>query len=143
MPGLDPKKLPGVVIDDAEAELVGSWSEGTGLRGYVGWSYRYASPNQKASAKFETRLPKSGRYQLKVYNGTHENRATSVPIEVRVGPTVMPTIRINQREKTESDVIDVGEFEVPEDEIVTVTFKTDGAGGFVHVDAIAWEPVSP
>ena len=35
--GLDPAQLPGLVIDDKQATKSGTWTSGTGLKGYVGW----------------------------------------------------------------------------------------------------------
>jgi len=31
-PGIDPKTLPGIVIDDADAKLTGEWNAGTGVK---------------------------------------------------------------------------------------------------------------
>ena len=35
-PGVDPKTLPGIVIDNKDAKLVGDWKSGHGLPGYIG-----------------------------------------------------------------------------------------------------------
>ena len=45
--GLDPKKLAGLVIDDREAQKQGNWTEGTGLKGYVGYGYLYSDQRQR------------------------------------------------------------------------------------------------
>ncbi len=46
--GMDPAKLDGIVVDDTKAERSGAWTAGTGLKGYVGWSYLYAANNSGA-----------------------------------------------------------------------------------------------
>ncbi|MCM2371814.1 FAD-dependent oxidoreductase [Aporhodopirellula aestuarii] len=139
MPGRKPAELSGVVIDDRDAIRTGNWKEGTGLRGYVGWSYRYASENSSASARFETKLEKAGRYRLKLYNQPHANRGTTVPVSVEVAGKAISTLRVNQSVTPESGAIDAGEFDLPSGETVSVVFTTENAGGLVHIDAVAWE----
>ncbi|MCA9219202.1 MAG: FAD-dependent oxidoreductase, partial [Planctomycetales bacterium] len=47
--GLDPAKLAGVVVDDLQAKKAGSWTHGTGLRGYIGYGYLYAQAGSGAA----------------------------------------------------------------------------------------------
>ncbi len=58
---MDPAKLEGLVIDDTQAIKTGNWTEGTGLKGYVGWNYLYAGENSNASIRFEAKVPATGR----------------------------------------------------------------------------------
>ena len=81
--GIDPKKLPGIVVDDAQAKLTGEWSTGAGLPGYVGTGYRYASPATKgAAARFEFTVPAAGNYEVRFRHTAHENRSTAVTVTV-------------------------------------------------------------
>jgi hypothetical protein len=45
--GIDPKKLPGIVIDDPEAEKVGEWSKSSSIAGFLGQSYLHDNNEQK------------------------------------------------------------------------------------------------
>jgi len=142
MPGRKPADLPGIVIDDRDAVLTGSWTEGTGLRGYVGWSYRYASPNSSATARFTTKLPEAGRYRLQIYSQPHPNRGETVPVTVAIAKSSPTALRINQRDSDTSEAIDAGEYDVPADTEVTVIVSSENAGGLVHVDAIGWQAIN-
>ena len=59
--GLDPAQLPGLVIDDKQATKTGNWTSGTGLKGYVGWNYLYASSSPENRIQFDFQAPGSGR----------------------------------------------------------------------------------
>ena len=56
--GIDPKTLPGMVVDDDQAKLTGKWGIGGGLE-HVGKRYLYASPKARASARLEFTVPKT------------------------------------------------------------------------------------
>ena len=133
--GQDPAKLEGIVVDDSQARLEGSWTEGTGLKNYVSYGYRYASPNSGASATFNLKPPKAGRYAVQLFSQSHENRATNTPVTIRRGDLVRQ-FSVDQQSKSEGDLISVETIDLGELEDVTVTIGTDKADGIVHVDAV-------
>lgn len=133
----DPAKLGGIVIDDNQAKLTGTWTPGEGLKDFVGTCYRYASPRAKASARFEFKVPASGRYEVRYAYQHHENRAGNAPVTVHSADG-QKTIRINQ--KIEPPVpptfisLGVFQFEAAKPGVVEVT--TDQANGNIHIDAV-------
>jgi len=139
--GLDPAKLPGVVMDDAQAKATGKWNHGTGLSGYVGTSYAYAAGNSGATMRYELKSPGAGKYEIRVSYAPHENRGTKVPVTVDCAAG-KKTVTINQREKAplENGFIALGVFELKAGETVSVTIGTEGAGGNVHADAVQIVP---
>lgn len=137
MSGLDPEKLPGIVIDDRQAKTTGKWAKGQGLKGYVGWEYRYASANSGATATFQTQLKEAGQYELQIYSAPHENRATKLAITVTAPGQEPKTVRINQRD-TQGGAIPAGKYFLPAGAEVTVDFSAKDSGGTVHLDAIGW-----
>jgi len=78
----DPAKLGGIVIDDDQAKLTGTWTPGEGLKEFIGTKYRYASPKSKAVARFEFKVPAAGRYEVRFAYQHHENRAGNAPVTV-------------------------------------------------------------
>jgi hypothetical protein len=133
----DPAKLPGIVVDDAQAELTGKWSEGEGLMNFIGTHYTYASPKEKASARFQFKVPASGRYEVRFAYQPHENRAPNAAVTVhsadgeklirvneRTAPTVAPTF------------ISLGIFQFDATKPGAVVVTTDGAKGNVAIDAV-------
>ncbi len=137
--GLDPSKIEGVVVDDRDAKFEGAWTEGTGLKPYVGFGYRYASPGAIASCRFTAKVDKAGRYTVELYSGSHENRATNTPVVIDLGVS-RTEYRINQRDTSEP-TIKLDTVDLVAGQEVNVVVKTDKAGGFVHVDALKLTPV--
>ncbi len=134
--GLDPAKIDGIVVDDVTASLIGDWTEGNGLKGYVGYGYRYASPGSGATAKFTIRPTRSGRFELRFYTRPHENRSTKTPITVRQGDLVRTTL-IDQRQGASDDWIVIDRLDAEADRDIVIEIGTESADGFVHVDAVS------
>mgnify|MGYP001818562639 FL=1 len=133
--GQDATKLEGVVVDDTQARLEGSWTEGAGLKNYVNYGYRYASPKSGASATYTLKSPKAGRYLIELFSQAHPNRSTKTPVTVRRGDFVR-TFSVDQRTKSAEDRIAVDTIDLKELEEITVTIGTDNADGTVHIDAV-------
>ena len=136
--GLDTDKLPGIVIDDTAATLSGKWNKGSGLKPFVMHSYRYASDGSGAKATFKTTVEKSGQYELHIYTLPHENRGTSVPVQVKIGDADASVLFIDQQRKYANDRVVKGPFDIQAGQVATVTVSTENAGGNVHADAIGW-----
>jgi hypothetical protein len=135
--GLDPKKLAGLVIDDSQAKRTGKWTEGTGLAGFVGDGYQYASPNSGATMRYEFKAPEAGTFDVRISFQPHANRGKTVPvtIESAVGKK---TVRVDQTQTAplEHGFLSVGRLTLREGEAAAVTISTEGAGGLVHADAV-------
>ncbi|MBC8871543.1 MAG: FAD-dependent oxidoreductase [Planctomycetes bacterium] len=140
--GLDPEQLPGLVIDDRQAKKQGKWTEGQGLKGYVGYNYLYGSPDSGATVRFEFKPPTTGLYEVRLAYLAHENRATNVPVTVHSADGEQ-TIRVNMREAAPlpKGFISLGEFDFKADQTAAVVIATDDAGGTVHADAIQVLPI--
>jgi hypothetical protein len=65
-----------IVLDAAEAELVGAWSCSTNFKPFIGSGYvvngdKNARGDGKASATFRLRVPKSGEYRVLMAYSAH------------------------------------------------------------------------
>jgi len=140
--GIDPKSLPGIVVDDRDAKKSEGWTEGAGLKGYIGCGYVYASDNSKASIEFTVTAPKGGSYEVRLAYGHHENRGRSVPVIVSAGGT-QQTYKINMQEPAplENGFISLGKVSLKPNEPCRVVVSATGAGGFAHADAVQLLPV--
>jgi hypothetical protein len=135
--GLDPKTLPGTVIDDTQAEKQGKWTAGTGLKGYVGWSYLYAAGDSGASARFVFKAPETGRFEIRLAYQPHENRGTSVPVKVQTADgDAMQRIDMRKSPPIDGGFISLGEFDLSKGEEASVVVSAQKAGGNVHADAV-------
>ncbi len=136
MTGLDPAKLAGLVIDDKQAKKSGKWTEGTGLKGYIGWNYLYAGANSGARITFSAKAPESGRFEIRLAYQPHENRGKEVPVTIEIDGQ-SETRKINMQKPPEkTGFLSLGHFELTKDETVSITLTTENAGGNVHADAV-------
>ena len=64
-------QLPGIVIDDADAKLVGEWTESTTVPSYIGRGYAHDSNAGKGekTITFTPMLPEMGRYEVRPMDG--------------------------------------------------------------------------
>jgi hypothetical protein len=140
--GMDPSRLQGVVVDDVEAEKIGTWTSGSGLKGYVGYGYLYASPNSGASIEFVCQVPAAGRYEVRIAYRPHKNRGSSVPVTFTVGETEQ-TKRLDMRNEPplKNGFLALGTVILDADDVCRVTISTEDAGGLATADAVQLVPV--
>jgi len=140
---IDPKPLPGVVIDDAQATLTGEWSPNDHSHPFVGAGYRHdANANKgKLTARFETKLPTAGRYEVRLAYTPNPNRATNIPITLHhaAGDT---TLTLNQQTQPPIDNLwtSLGTFDFTPNEPATVTISNKDTNGHVILDAVQFLP---
>ncbi|MFN0080386.1 MAG: FAD-dependent oxidoreductase [Prosthecobacter sp.] len=133
---IDPKKLEGIVIDDTEAELTGKWAHGEGLKPFVGKHYSYGS-DKNASARFAFSVKQTGSYEVRIFFQPHENRAKTAPVSV-LSADGEKTVTVNQTKPAPlpQGAYSLGTFKFTAGEESAVIFRTAGAGGNVHLDAV-------
>lgn len=135
--GLDPKKMDGMVIDDRNAKRNGGWTEGTGLKGYVGHGYLYANAAHNASIRFAFAMEKAGTYDVRIGYLSHENRATNVTVNVVIGgKTHSHSINMRKAPPLKNSFHSLGKYKVAAGEKCEVVLLTKGANGNVHADAV-------
>src|SRR5262245_22544939 len=138
------EKLDGVVVDDADAKLTGAWQESSALQPFVGRGYRHDGSvrDGKAAARFEAKLPRPGRYEVRLAYSAHSNRATNVPVTLHHAGGA-DTVRVNQRKAPPIDglFVSLGTFAFAADRPAAVVVSNAGADGYVVIDAIQWLPV--
>ena len=141
---VDPKKLPGVVVDDADAELVGFEGVSSSVSPFVGVGYRHdANKDQgKQTAKFTPDLPAAGKYEVRVAYTANPNRATNAAVTVaHAGGAAAAKIDQKKKPPIEGLWVSLGVFEFAKGKGAAVTVGNAGADGFVVIDAVQWLPV--
>ncbi len=140
----DPLALPGV-IDDANAELVGTWKRSSNFKPHVGSGYVHDDKRAdgKSQAIFRFKAPDSGKYTLKMAYSAHETRAKNVPIFIISGShekqiEVDQTLPLPAGELFRS----VGSLQLESGVETVITISNTGTDGFVIVDAIQFTPES-
>ena len=137
--GIDPRKLPGIVIDDEAARFEGTWEESGAATSYVGFGYRHDGNTAKgaSTAAFTATIPKAGKYAVRLAYPPNRNRARTV--KVRIGSPGGPLVTVDQT-KAPSDGLfhHLATREFSAGEVATVTILNEGSDGHVVVDAVQW-----
>lgn len=146
--GIKPETLPGIVLDDRDAQFQGEWSHSTNFKPHIGSGYRFTGmPGYKvggddqASATFAFKAEKSGEYQLLISYSAHETRAKSVPIRVVSGKNestfvVDQTLPLPPGQAFRQ----IGKVHLESQTETTITLTDKDTEGFVIVDAIQLIP---
>lgn len=139
--GIDPSSLAGVVVDNINAKMTGTWGSGTGLKGYVGYDYVY-STNPKSSIEFVCEAPAAGLYSVRISYRSHENRSSTVPVTVRAGDMEkMHRIDMQAKPPLDNGFLELAEIRLGEGETCSVTIRPDESGGHACADAVQLVPV--
>lgn len=138
----DPKKLPGIVLDDESLERTGEWQQSSSVGGFVGSGYWHDGHEGKKVARFTTVLNAAAEYEVRLAYTPNPNRATKVPITIRHadGET---TVTVNQQKMPAIDkaFTSLGKFRFAAGQAAMVTISNSGADGYVVVDAVQFLPV--
>ena len=80
--GIDPSRLPGIVVDDAQAKQEGTWTKSRHTRPFVGDSYIYSQGGAGQAVRFPVEVNEAGMYQVLVSYSPGTNRTTKAAIIV-------------------------------------------------------------
>lgn len=137
--GFDPQKLPGIVLDDADAVATGTWTVGTTVRPFLGVGYRHddKAPKGSCTLKFEVAVPADGMYRVLLAYTPSSNRTRKLPVQVVTadGPV---TVALDQTRTPELPPIfaPLGEFRFAKDQKAIVVIDTTDTQGVVVVDGL-------
>ncbi|HEY2894272.1 MAG TPA: FAD-dependent oxidoreductase [Pirellulales bacterium] len=141
--GIDAAKLPGLVIDDEQAEKQGNWSKSASVAGFVGAEYLHDNNQEKGrlSATYRFAVKEPGLYEVRASYTPNANRATNVPIVIAhaEGETLAT---INERKTPEIDKTfhSLGRFKA--DKQLVVVVSNQATDGYVVIDAVQLLPAS-
>lgn len=137
--GTDPRKLPGVVVDDEAARYEGNWEESGAAKSYVGFGYRHDGNTAKGEAKaiFTATIPKTGRYAVRLAYPPNQNRSKAVKVRIGLPDGLVVTV---DQTKAPGDGLfhPLATQEFAAGATATVTISNEGGDGYVVVDAVQW-----
>ncbi|MGC4005627.1 MAG: DUF1549 domain-containing protein [Pirellulales bacterium] len=138
------KKLPGLILDNDDAELTGEWTESTHVSPFLGANYLHDENKNKGerAAKFTFDVPKTGRYALRVSYTLGATRAANVPVELTRGDKAV-TLYVDQRRFPKPELApfaELGVFDLKPGKETSVVITNGETTGHVIVDAVWLEP---
>ena len=144
--GFPPEPLEGIVLDDTDAELAGTWNPSTSISPYVGEGYLFTgladTPNDgSAVATFRFTAPEAGIYTLNMAYSPGPSRANNVPVTVTSGPHVT-NFTVDQTVERPAGLVvrEIGTVELVAGQESVITIGTAGTTGYVILDAIQLVP---
>jgi hypothetical protein len=135
--------LAGIVVDDDDAKIVGDWKPSTNFKTYIGTGYRTDDAAEKGSKTltFVPKLPKAGRYEVRLAYTAAPNRATAAPVHV-LHADGEADLTINQQLEPplEARFVSLGTFRFEKDGANYVMLSNEGTKGHVIADAVQFLP---
>ena len=143
LPPLQAKDLPGIVVDNVGARVVGKWSNSDGITNRVGSDYLFTR-TRSSKVVYPVKFPKDGKYEVRITIAQHPNRSSKTLVTVRHKGGEIATFRIDQRKspgtfnKRGSDGYfqSLGFFEFPAGPWDAVEISASGGDGMVVADAV-------
>ena len=141
--GSDPAKLPGIVVDDAQAKLDRRLEAKAARRSTcVGDGYRHDdnARDGQGTARFEAKLPQPGRYEVRLAYPPNSNRATQrrrSKSSTRAANKALSSTS-SKRPPIDGLFVSLGDFDFAADKPAAVVVCNRGADGHVIIDAVQW-----
>lgn len=141
--GIDPKSLPGIVIDDEQAERTGFDSSSTSAGRYIGIGYRHDGNDGKGrqTAVFTATVTDPGKYAVRLAYSPFSNRSTTTPVRITHSGGTNEYI-INQRSRpAQEPFVTVATLTLTAGQ-VSITVANDDTDGYVIIDAVQLLPLN-
>jgi hypothetical protein len=133
---IDPAKLPGVVVDDTEAELSGNWSHSVHTRPFVGKEYRHCVGGNDQRATYKLRVAEPGHYHVLISYSIGGNRSDAVPVVIHAADGE-ERVTINQQIKPSLGLFEpLGEYRLNAGEVLVVIDAENVKTGVIIADAV-------
>ncbi len=139
-----PDELPGVVVDDTQATVVGTWKTSTRYPTYVGDGYLH-DQNEDKGAKtltFTPKVPRDGRYEVWLSYTALNDRADNVPVTI-LHADGEETLRVDQRAEptVNGRFVSLGQYRFVAGGEGYVLISNDATNGIVTADAVVFVPL--
>lgn len=131
-------KLPGIVMDDHQAERIGHWTGSSYGSPVDGASVHDANAEKGAlSIRYALQVPTSGRYEVRISYASAPNRASNVPVRIQHADGE-ELIRVNQKKTPPIDklFLSLGVFRFEADKPAAITIENADTDGIVGADAV-------
>lgn len=144
---LDTKPLPGILLDNTAAQLMGPWQPSVHSKPYIGEGYVHSGvpgrdeANVPKTITFRHKLPSSGKYGVYLAYNANSNRAAAAPVEIQHADGDAK-LKVNQRQAPKGPALfhSLGEFNFNADKEAVIAISDKDAQGIVIVDAVLFVP---
>lgn len=145
--GLEPATLPGVVMDDIQAEKQGAWTHSSTNAGFVGTGYLHDAGKQKGECSITWTIAPavSGLHEIRLSYPPNRNRAANVPVTVTCRGETLLEAQLDQRAPPASGEVwaPIGKLPLQAGVPIAVRVSNGGTTGYVIADALQLLPAKP
>lgn len=130
--------LEGIIIDDADAIKSGTWKSSTFFKEFVGPGYVHDDNMNKGKATitFQTRVPKSGEYEVRFAYSPNPSRASNVPVTI-TSADGQHNVTVDQRRAPIQAIwASLGKFRFTTESDAVIVVSNKDTTGYVIADAI-------
>jgi hypothetical protein len=142
---IDPSSLPGIVLDEAAAQLKGPWTSSANFKPHLANGYHHDDQrgDGQCSASFTFQIDKTAIYALRFAYSAHETRATNVPVTVETNGKKARLLLDQTIPLQAGDLFrTLAELDLKAGQPVTITLTNKNTDGFVIVDGVQLNPIS-
>jgi hypothetical protein len=140
---IDIASLPGIVVDDRQAKMVGTWRESRSVPGYIGDGY-LTDNNQHADTKtltFQPDIPESGKYEVRFAYSPGPSRASNVQVTVfSADGDKMVVVNEKHAPPIDGHFVSLGQHTFDKNGQGFVLVSNQDANGHVTADAVQFLP---
>ena len=132
-------RLHGIILDDADAKLVGAWKTSSFFKNYVGVGYLTDENTGKGekTATFTPLFAHSGRYEVRFAYSAGPNRSKEVRVTVfHADGEEVVTVNETEEPAVDGHFTSLGTFRFEKDGAGFVLVSNAGGAGHVVVDAV-------
>ncbi|MBK8092837.1 MAG: DUF1553 domain-containing protein [Verrucomicrobiaceae bacterium] len=140
---ISPSDLPGIVIDDSAAQKVGAWKSSTHFGPFIGEGYSTDENEGKGekTITFTPKLPKAGRYEVRVAFSAGPNRAESATATIlHADGEDLKTFKLATGNLRGLQFASLGTFRFEANGQGFVLITNAASQGYVTVDAVQFLP---
>ena len=140
----DARSLDGIVVDETDAALVGTWQYSTHTPPYVGLGYLHDQKSNKgeSSVTYTPDIPSAGEYEVRISHCYNVRRSVNTPVTIHHADGES-TLRINQQEVPAHGKLfrTLGHYRFEAGRTGWVRISTEGTDGkYVIADAVQFLP---
>lgn len=137
------KNLPGIVLDDRQAKIIGDWQQSQSVKPYLNEGYLHDKNEGKGkkTITFQPEFPQAGRYEVRLAYTPGDNRSPAVPVTI-FSAEGEKTVTVNQQQRPPIDGlwISLGQYRFEVNGQGFVIVSTNETSGHVVVDGAQFLP---
>jgi hypothetical protein len=142
---IDPLSLPGLILDDTQAELSGEWERSRNFQPHVGTGYLHDEQRSdgKSRAVFRFKAPADGEFELRMAYSAHETRTTRLPVTLSDGTSTQALVVDQTAPLPAGEAFrSISRVQMRKGFEYTLTVTNQDTRGFVILDAFQLLPVA-